>query len=60
MAHLFARAEHMRRGAVLIVADQVHYPPAFQCAMEISYRAEGGSKGSASWGTGTLGILVRK
>lgn len=61
MTKLFAHAERsMRPGAVLVVADQLAYPPRFACVMEIKYRAEQGARGDASWGTGTLGILVRR
>lgn len=61
MAKLFAHAERsMRPGAILVVSDQLSYPPRFACVMEIKYRSEQGSRGDASWGTGTLGILVRR
>ena len=61
MAKLFAHAERsMRPGAILVVADQLGCPPRFQCVMEIKYRSEQGARGDASWGTGTLGILVRR
>ena len=66
MAKLFQHAEKsMRRGAVLIVADQPTLSSKFACVSEFSYRSEsgtrgGGTRGDASWGKGTLRVLVRR
>ena len=60
MAQLFQHAESsMRRGAVLIVADQPTLSSRFACVSEFSYRSESGTRGDASWGKGTLRVLVR-
>ena len=63
MAQLFQHAESsmgMRRGAVLIVADQPTLSSRFACVSEFSYRSESGTRGDASWGKGTLRVLVRR
>ena len=60
MAKLFQHASSMRHGAVLILADQPTLSSKFACVSELSYRSESGTRGDASWGKGTLRVLVRR